>query len=605
MDKSHTPTQKTEYSDPHYHGKREASPAEAHKAKKAEHSSHPHAHPSRKAPETAEKVSFRTIPVKELPRRFKDELKLELRNFRRAMAYFLVGVSEDARSGIAHFRETLRDKRNHGFPESTHFLLQLILFLWGMLPFLFFRFSELLHRRRRKTLHRASRRQQLAEAIHMHPMGFLGGATAVLAIVMFCTIYTFGTVVNFRGEELGAVHNSDDAETAIRAIEMAAQDTFHGSYNLNRDDIACTSTLVLRTDLLGAEDMENLLAERIGLITKGYGLYINDELICATEYEYVLDDLLQQLKYAYTTEYTVSCDFEETVEVRSGYVPTSKLMSVGKIAETLNSTHEEEVTYTVKSGDVWSRIASKNDMTSTELLKLNPGYNMNNLHAGDTLILSAAVPYLTITFTEQQHYLSDVPYDVEYKEDKTMYKGDTKVLSPGVYGKADVLADVTYKNGEEIDRVIRSYTTLTDPVTEIQAAGTKPRPTWHPTGSFRWPCSGNITSGYGGRNLWGRYNYHGGIDIANRAGTPIYAADGGTVTHAGWMGTYGYLVIIDHGNGFETYYGHNSKLLVSKGDKVHKGEQIAKMGRTGNTSGNHCHFEVRWHGERRNPMNYL
>ena len=553
MDKSHTPTQKTEYSDPHYHGKREASPAEAHKAKKAEHSSHPHAHPSRKAPETAEKVSFRTIPVKELPRRFKDELKLELRNFRRAMAYFLVGVSEDARSGIAHFRETLRDKRNHGFPESTHFLLQLILFLWGMLPFLFFRFSELLHRRRRKTLHRASRRQQLAEAIHMHPMGFLGGATAVLAIVMFCTIYTFGTVVNFRGEELGAVHNSDDAETAIRAIEMAAQDTFHGSYNLNRDDIACTSTLVLRTDLLGAEDMENLLAERIGLITKGYGLYINDELICATEYEYVLDDLLQQLKYAYTTEYTVSCDFEETVEVRSGYVPTSKLMSVGKIAETLNSTHEEEVTYTVKSGDVWSRIASKNDMTSTELLKLNPGYNMNNLHAGDTLILSAAVPYLTITFTEQQHYLSDVPYDVEYKEDKTMYKGDTKVLSPGVYGKADVLADVTYKNGEEIDRVIRSYTTLTDPVTEIQAAGTKPRPTWHPTGSFRWPCSGNITSGYGGRNLWGRYNDHGGIDIANRAGTPIYAADGGTVTHAGWMGTYGYLVIIDHGNGFETY----------------------------------------------------
>ena len=605
MDKSHTPTQKTEYTNAHYHGKREASGAEAQEARKRTHQHHAHHHPTYQAAASKPKASLRNIPVKELPRRFMDELKLELRNLRRALAFFLVGLAEDFRSGLTHFQETLSAKKNHGFPESTHFLLQLILFLWGMIPFLFFRVSELFHRRRRKTMSRASHRQQLTEAINMHPLGFLGGTAAVLAIAMFCTIYTFGTIVSFRGEVLGTVRHSEDANIAMRAIEMAAQDTVGSHYTLSRSDITSETTLVMRTEVIGAEDLENLLAERIGLITKGHGLYINDELICATEYEYVLDDLLQQLKYAYTTEYTVSCDFEDKVEIRSGYVPTSKLMSVSKIAETLNSTHEEEITYTVKAGDVWSRIASKNDMTSTELLKLNPGYNMNNLHAGDTLVLSAAVPYLTVTFTEQQHYLSDVPYEVEYKDDKTMYKGDTKVLSPGVYGKADVLADVTYKNGEEIDRVVRSYTTLTDPVTEIQAAGTKPRPTWHPTGSFRWPCTGNVTSRYGGRNLWGRYNYHGGIDIANRAGTPIYAADGGTVTHAGWMGTYGYLVIIDHGNGFETYYGHNSKLLVSKGDKVHKGEQIAKMGRTGNTSGNHCHFEVRWHGERRNPMNYL
>ena len=599
MDKTHIPTQKTEYSDPHhYHGKHEADRAEAPRAKKdSEHRSHP----SRKAA----KASKRKIPWKQLPRIFKEELALELQNLKRALSYFFVGIGEDFRSGSVHFRETLRAKQNHGFPESSHFLLQLLLFLWGMGPLVFTRISELFHRRRRRTMNRAGRRQHLLEAINMHPLGFLGGTAAVLAIVMFCTIYTFGTIVSFRGDVLGTVRNNDEANTAVRAIEMAAQDTFSGDYTLNRSDIACETTLVMRTEVLGAEELENLLAERIGLITKGFGLYIDDELICATEYEYVLDDLLQQLQYAYTTENTVSCDFEENVEIRSGYVPTGKLMSVGKIAETLNSTHEEEVTYTVKKGDVWSRIASKNDMTSSELSKLNPGYNINKLHAGDTLVISAAVPYLTVTFTEQQHYLADVPYDVEYVEDSSMYKGDTKVLSAGVYGKADVLADVTYKNGEEIDRTVRSYTTLTDPVTEIQAAGTKPRPTWHPTGSFRWPCSGSITSYFGGRNLWGKYNYHGGLDIANRAGTPIYAADGGTVTHAGWMGTYGYLVIIDHGNGYETYYGHNSKLLVSKGDKVHKGEQIAKMGRTGNTSGNHCHFEVRYHGQRKNPLNYL
>ena len=83
------------------------------------------------------------------------------------------------------------------------------------------------------------------------------------------------------------------------------------------------------------------------------------------------------------------------------------------------------------------------------------------------------------------------------------------------------------------------------------------------------------------------------------------AADGGEVIYAGWMGSYGYLVQIDHQNGYVTYYAHNSKLLVSVGDKVYKGEHIAEMGSTGRSTGNHCHFEVRYKGERQNPMNYL
>ena len=252
MDKSRTPTQKTEYQDSHhYHGKREAIHAEAHKWHKDEH----HHHPSRKAAVSEPKVSFKSIPLKELPRRFKEELVLELRNLKRALSYFFVGLGEDIRSGKAHFSETMRAKQNHGFPESSHFLLQLLLFIWGMGPLLFSRVSELFHRRRRRTLKRASRRQHLMEAINMHPLGFLGGTAAVLAIAMFCTIYTFGTIVSYRGEELGTVHSREEADTAMRAIEMAAQDTFSGSYTLNRSDISCETTLVMRTDVLGAEDM--------------------------------------------------------------------------------------------------------------------------------------------------------------------------------------------------------------------------------------------------------------------------------------------------------------------------------------------------------------
>ena len=186
-----------------------------------------------------------------------------------------------------------------------------------------------------------------------------------------------------------------------------------------------------------------------------------------------------------------------------------------------------------------------------------------------------------------------------------MWEGDTRTITKGQYGTADTVARVTYQGTEEIERIVESQTILTEPVTEVQARGTLERPDWAPTGSFRWPTSGNITSKYGYRNIFGGSSFHGGLDIANKAGTDIVAADGGEVIYAGWMSGYGYLVQIDHLNGYVTYYGHNSSLLVSVGDKVFKGQHIAEMGSTGRSTGNHCHFEVRLNGERQNPADYL
>ena len=113
-----------------------------------------------------------------------------------------------------------------------------------------------------------------------------------------------------------------------------------------------------------------------------------------------------------------------------------------------------------------------------------------------------------------------------------------------------------------MERTIESQTMTLEPVTEVQARGTLERPSWAPTGTFRWPTSGNITSKYGYRNIFGGSSFHSGIDIANSYGTDIVAADGGEVVYAGWMSGYGYLVQIDHQNGYITYYGHNSSLLV-------------------------------------------
>lgn len=91
------------------------------------------------------------------------------------------------------------------------------------------------------------------------------------------------------------------------------------------------------------------------------------------------------------------------------------------------------------------------------------------------------MPYLTVKVTERQNYVEDVNYDVNYVSDSSMYQGDERVISKGSFGKADIVADVTYINGEEQERTVISSVTLSDPVAETRARGTKVRPTWYPT----------------------------------------------------------------------------------------------------------------------------
>lgn len=127
------------------------------------------------------------------------------------------------------------------------------------------------------------------------------------------------------------------------------------------------------------------------------------------------------------------------------------------------------------------------------------------------------------------------------------------------------------------------------------------------TGQLAWPVSGVITSGFGWREhpIFGRQIFHSGIDIGVDEGTPVHAADSGTVVYSGWMDGYGYAVVIDHGNGISTLCAHNSDLAVSEGQSVSKGTVIAYAGSTGNATGPHVHFEVRVNGDPVNPLGYL
>ena len=160
---------------------------------------------------------------------------------------------------------------------------------------------------------------------------------------------------------------------------------------------------------------------------------------------------------------------------------------------------------------------------------------------------------------------------------------------------------------EEYERLLAISENIASMLRNMEAGGGGAPAGQGGTGQFMWPCNGPITSYYGWRThpIFGTTKYHSGMDIAVDSGTPIHAADSGTVVYSGWLGGYGNCIMIDHGGGLVTLYAHNSALNVGEGQYVSKGTVVAYAGSTGYSTGPHCHFEVRLHGELTEPLNYL
>jgi len=505
-------------------------------------------------------------------------------------------------------RTLVRDKRGNRFPESEYGVVRLLLFVWGSLPRLGSLLRERLLRRRKRSAHGSGRVRNWMERLRVHPAIFLGGAMAVAMVAVAISLYTVGTAVAYDGADLGVAAGRRTVDQVVSAVEETTRRTMDDeSYEIDRSLLSSRHTLVARREVESREALQEKLVDRLGVIDYGYVLYVDEEPIAATAFSGALEELLEQMKIGYVTENTVTCDFAEEVEIREQYVDRSYMMNLGYIAERVNEIRAEEITHTVTQDDTLESIAEAYNLSVSQLLHMNTGYDASSLREGDVLTVAQAVPYLTVVDVERQTYVQDVPYEIAYQEDPEMYQGDYEVLSAGEYGKADVTANVTYVNGEETGRQVVASVTLRQPVTELQLQGTLERPNWLPTGVFRWPCSGVITSYFGYRrpSVAGASTYHTALDIASGYGTPIYASDGGTVITAGWSGGTGYTVKIDHGNGYVTLYGHNSSLLVNVGDHVYQGQQIARMGSTGISSGVHCHFSIIENGTYVDPLNYL
>ncbi|MBE3599234.1 MAG: peptidoglycan DD-metalloendopeptidase family protein [Limnochordaceae bacterium] len=178
-------------------------------------------------------------------------------------------------------------------------------------------------------------------------------------------------------------------------------------------------------------------------------------------------------------------------------------------------------------------------------------------------------------------------------------------------GRGETLSQIARSYGVSVDRIVRGNAIVDPdhltPGMRIVIPGASPRTVdrlvvaGRLQRAFSWPARGGISSPFGWR--WGRM--HEGIDIAVNTGTPVRAAAPGRVVYARWGGSYGYLVSVDHGDGVETRYAHNSRIVVREGQAVRRGQVLAYSGNTGNSTGPHVHFEVRFRGRAVNPLAYL
>ncbi|AWB46686.1 hypothetical protein DCC85_22605 [Paenibacillus sp. CAA11] len=257
------------------------------------------------------------------------------------------------------------------------------------------------------------------------------------------------------------------------------------------------------------------------------------------------------------------------------------------------------IVYEVQEGDTITSIAKRFGVSYKSIFHQNPGVEERTMQIGTQLTIKAAKPSLTVKTVERvQEQIVTEPTVIVRKNAK-LKAGKTIVASQGQSGLKTMSYRVTKENGQVIQEEWLGQEVVKQPQPRIVVKGTLVL--GEGSGQFAWPLSSaSMSSSYGQR--WGKL--HKGVDLVSSNRT-IMAADAGVVTFAGTKSGYGNVIIIDHKNGYETLYGHLSKITVKQGAKVQKGASIGVMGSTGRSTGPHLHFEIHKGGQLQNPMKYL
>lgn len=480
-----------------------------------------------------------------------------------------------------------------------------------------------------KENYRAHFKYYVQKALDKHKRVFEYALNTVLPVVAFiimiATIHafadrTFALEVSYDGKPVGYVANEEIYLAAQNEAEERLDiDEFSQEQTLSRASY-CVKPVALNNLNDASTICERLMESSDSNITNACGIYIDGEFLCAVKNETdavsVFDKILEPYE---TNEKNTTVGFVENVQYVQGLYPENEsiIWNADVLQNRLNTTKVAAEYYTVKAGDTTSGIADMFGLKTSQLYELNPSLGEDDdIYEGQKLLVSNQVNYLRVKVTKTEKRTVSVPYNTVEVKNSSLYVGTSRTITDGVEGEQVVTELITYVDGVRTSVKEISRVTTKEKVDKKVEVGTKSRYGYGYSssgigsttryGRFIWPCVGAsvISSPYG----WRSRGYHTGVDLCRPGGTygaTIVAADSGTVTSSGWNGSYGYCVTIDHGGGVSTLYAHCSELRVSSGQYVSAGQVIALAGSTGNSTGAHCHFEVRINGSAVNPMPYI
>ena len=430
-------------------------------------------------------------------------------------------------------------------------------------------------------------------------------AAAVLLVWVVRTQLSFNYLLEVRvnGESVGYVASEqvfdsarDDVQSRIeraRAVmESAGVETTDDAWN-----ISPTYTLAVSGDVMTESEVADaILSASSDEIGDGTAVYIDGELRFVTSEGDHLRAYLDAVKQPYEDSFDFNrrVEFVHDITLVDGVYFLSSIVPYDTVISTLNAKSEPSI-YTLEEDQTAGEAAETLGVDFQTLQGWNPDLadEDTELTEGSALITSdAKAELLQVKVIERTTEVEDVDFDVVKTESDEYDFGDEVVIQEGQNGQQEVIRDITYIDGQVSDVSIVQINTLVEPVTEQVVVGTRLESGMVAqvgSGTFYWPVPN-----YRYVSRW-MSSDHKGADIVAPAGTPIIAADSGKIEYAGWHNHpygYGNYVIIDHGNGWKTLYGHMSAFAVSTGDAVEAGQVIGYVGNTGYSFGNHCHFEM-------------
>lgn len=439
---------------------------------------------------------------------------------------------------------------------------------------------------------------------------------AFTVFVFSFMISTAASEVNFElfvgGQSIGAVKDKETLDKTLMKLEADISESmnlaFKYPYSISYSFYSASEDELLSQDEL--YDALNSFCKNY--VKAGYGLYIDGSLLAVTmnenDAEHVLSEILAR---ASERKPQSKLEYYNDIKVINAVYPINAFVNYRKLFSLVLSVMGDDVSFIKEDANtlpgnlaidgIYVSQSKKNNISNKEMLP-----NFSNTY----YIYPEEKFDKTLYFSEEKtvFYTEKIEHETKYVKDSSIYIGKECVYQEGKDGSRDIEALVKFVAGKVISKTVLSDTVTKNAVEEIVMVGTRIYPeTISGIGnkSFIMPYEGRISSYFGYRQLGGAWEYHGALDIAGDTGDTIVAAKSGVVTYAGYMGTYGILVRIDHGNGFETYYAHMSRATVSVGDTVKQGDKIGEIGMTGNTNGPHVHFEIRINNQKYDPLLYI